>query len=128
MNNAGLAGCEGDERHHTQHSDMADTRLTVSLPACTRGYPWTGKRDAELNLADFPNEVLLHILSYLDVCDLLATSRVSAVALLLLCESFLRKLCTYLAPNSLIAVVPRRVSKTPYAALQRVPQFGCSTF
>jgi hypothetical protein len=29
--------------------------------------------------SDLPNEVLLHILSYLDVCDLLATSRVRSI-------------------------------------------------
>jgi hypothetical protein len=33
---------------------------------------------AMTNLSDLPNEVLLQILGYLDVCDLLATSRVSS--------------------------------------------------
>lgn len=35
---------------------------------------------AAVTLADFPNEVLLHIFGYLDVSDLLAASRVSALA------------------------------------------------
>ena len=35
-------------------------------------------RDARVTLAALPNEVLLHVLSFLDVSDLLATSRVSA--------------------------------------------------
>lgn len=35
-------------------------------------------RDARVTLAVLPNEVLLHVLSFLDVSDLLATSRVSA--------------------------------------------------
>lgn len=35
-------------------------------------------RDARVTLGDLPNEVLLHVLSFLDVSDLLATSRVSA--------------------------------------------------
>lgn len=34
------------------------------------------QRSTPRRLSDLPNEVLLHILSYLDVCDLLATSRV----------------------------------------------------
>lgn len=34
------------------------------------------RRAPPRRLQDLPNEVLLHILSYLDVCDLLATSRV----------------------------------------------------
>jgi hypothetical protein len=34
------------------------------------------------NLSDLPNEVLLQILGYLDVCDLLSTSRVSPYLLL----------------------------------------------
>lgn len=34
------------------------------------------QRSAPIQLLDLPNEVLLHILSYLEVCDLLATSRV----------------------------------------------------
>jgi len=35
------------------------------------------RRDTVTNLLDLPNEVLHQILSYLDICDLLATSRVS---------------------------------------------------
>lgn len=35
------------------------------------------RRDPAPNLSDLPNEILLHILGYLDVCDLLSTSRVS---------------------------------------------------
>ncbi|KXX83032.1 hypothetical protein MMYC01_200471 [Madurella mycetomatis] len=35
------------------------------------------RRSTARQLSDLPNEVLLHILSYLDVCDLLATSRTS---------------------------------------------------
>lgn len=34
------------------------------------------QRFPQLRLSDLPNEVLFHILSYLEVCDLLATSRV----------------------------------------------------
>lgn len=34
------------------------------------------RRNPPRQLSDLPNEVLLHILSYLEVCDLLATSRV----------------------------------------------------
>ncbi|KAK1772006.1 F-box domain-containing protein [Phialemonium atrogriseum] len=33
------------------------------------------RRDPAPNLSDLPNEILLHILGYLDVCDLLSTSR-----------------------------------------------------
>lgn len=44
--------------------------------------PWPARKvgkDAPLaTLTDLPNEVLLHILGYLDVCDLLLLSRVSA--------------------------------------------------
>lgn len=35
-------------------------------------------RDARVTLAVLPNEVLLHVLGFLDVSDLLATSRVSS--------------------------------------------------
>lgn len=41
------------------------------------GFSRAVRSDAKVGLADMPNEVLLHILSYLDVSDLLATSRVS---------------------------------------------------
>lgn len=52
--------------------------LAPHAPTWQRNFVWRGE---ELNLADLPNEVLLHVLGYLDVCDLLATSRVSAVKL-----------------------------------------------
>jgi hypothetical protein len=39
--------------------------------------------DARLNLDRLPNEVLMHILGFLEVCDLLATSRVSWLFLFL---------------------------------------------
>lgn len=43
--------------------------------------PWPSQKagkDAPLaTLANLPNEVLLHVLGYLDVCDLLLLSRVS---------------------------------------------------
>lgn len=38
-------------------------------------------RDARVTLAVLPNEVLLHVLGFLDVSDLLATSRVSSCLL-----------------------------------------------
>lgn len=37
------------------------------------------KREHVASLSDLPNEILHQILSYLDICDLLATSRVSQV-------------------------------------------------
>lgn len=40
-------------------------------------------RDAKVTLAVLPNEVLLHVLGFLDVSDLLATSRVSSCLLIL---------------------------------------------
>jgi hypothetical protein len=43
---------------------------------------------AMTNLSDLPNEVLLQILGYLDVCDLLSTSRVSS-DLFILCMSLI---------------------------------------
>lgn len=89
MENASLEGCEENACCQTQRPDIIDVRETALLPACSCEHPWTGRGDARLTLADCPNEVLLHILSYLDVCDLLAISRVSAVALLLLCDFFL---------------------------------------
>lgn len=39
-------------------------------------------RDARVTLAVLPNEVLLHVLGFLDVSDLLATSRVSPCLLI----------------------------------------------
>lgn len=39
-------------------------------------------RDAKVTLVVLPNEVLLHVLGFLDVSDLLATSRVSAILFL----------------------------------------------
>lgn len=57
----------------------------------TGSRPWSVNRDGDDNddddddaivrLADLPNEVLFHILGFLDVSDLLATSRVSQPAL-----------------------------------------------
>lgn len=41
------------------------------------GSSWAGR----LNLDRLPNEVLMHVLSHLEVCDLLATSRVSLAVL-----------------------------------------------
>lgn len=41
-------------------------------------------RDARVTLAVLPNEVLLHVLGFLDVSDLLATSRVSSCLLMLI--------------------------------------------
>jgi hypothetical protein len=45
---------------------------------------FTSRRNSPTQLLDLPNEVLFHILGYLEVCDLLATSRVRP---LLFCES-----------------------------------------
>lgn len=64
------AAAELDRQHH--HMQPADV-----LPP-----PWPARRVGPAAplaaLADLPNEVLLHILGYLDVCDLLLLSRVSA--------------------------------------------------
>jgi len=53
--------------------DRRETDTSALRPRCS---PRT-------HLVDLPNEVLFHILSYLDVCDLLATSRVRPVPFLL---------------------------------------------
>lgn len=47
-------------------------RMTAAVP----------QRKTQRQLLDLPNEVLFHILSYLEVCDLLATSRVRLTFLL----------------------------------------------
>lgn len=104
----GPAGCEEYERYQTQYLDVGDTRSTTLIPACSRGCRWTGRSEPRLAFADFPNEVLLHILSYLDVCDLLATSRVSAVSLLLLCGNFGANFARFFAPKFVVAATPRR--------------------
>ncbi|KAI1858183.1 hypothetical protein JX265_010851 [Neoarthrinium moseri] len=51
-------------------ADGPMTRLSRTL-LDTYGFAWDGR----LNLDELPNEVLMHILGYLEVCDLLATSR-----------------------------------------------------
>lgn len=80
MRDARVADGEEDKCDPMQYADPADTTLSELLIAAppSYGYPWVIRCDANLTLGDLPNEVLLHILSYLDVCDLLATSRVSA--------------------------------------------------
>lgn len=79
---------EKDERDQTQRPEVVDVQSMALIPACTacsRACPCTSRSAARMKLTEFPNEVLLHILSYLDVNDLLATSRVSAVSFPLLC-------------------------------------------
>lgn len=51
-------------------SDNDQPKDSAAVVECRREDPVT-------NLTDLPNEVLLQILGYLDICDLLSTSRVS---------------------------------------------------
>lgn len=106
MGSAGLAGYEEDELDQTQDSAVVGIQSKALFPTCSR-CPWTSRSEAILTLADFPNEVLLHILSYLDVCDLLATSRVSAVSLLLLSQSS-AQILHVICPMFMIESRPRR--------------------
>lgn len=115
---AGLAGYERNERKQTLDSAIVDSQSKAVFPTrcrCLR----TDRSEARLTLANFPNEVLLHVLSYLDVSDLLATSRVSAVSLLLLNQSFAQTLHV-IRPIFMIPSLPRRH--------MRQPELGCSAF
>lgn len=82
MRDGAPAAASEDERRHiwpaaanAATADGADT----SCPTCTIATEGSSSGVVPLTLAAFPNEVLLHILGYLDVSDLLAASRVSCV-------------------------------------------------
>lgn len=94
-NRAGFPGYEKEECHPIQHFAFATNPSTALVPTHSQQTSWAGRSEAQVNLTDFPNEVLVHILSYLDVCDLLATSRVSAVSLSCCFAKCLCKFCTY---------------------------------
>lgn len=89
----------GEARHRLQLAGSGDVERNAPGPAASlAAFPapwlqgfgcadpaWVASARAESNafpvamtLADLPNEVLLHVLGYLDVCDLLAMSRVSS--------------------------------------------------
>lgn len=82
------AHVQGEESAHVvetanhQAEAIADTAMTLfhatSVPSWKQP---SGFRRGPVTLPDLPNEVLLHVLDYLDVCDLLATSRVSPARL-----------------------------------------------
>jgi hypothetical protein len=59
---------------------LAASCVRISRPEYEDHALLSAGRDARVTLAVLPNEVLLHVLSFLDVCDLLAASRVSARA------------------------------------------------
>lgn len=118
MDPPGPAGCEEYEGYRSQHLHVGDTRSMALIAVCSRGCRWTGRSQARLAFADFPNEVLLHILSYLDISDLLATSRVSAVSLPLRCESLVQILPF---PPFFLLILP------PSLSLQRVQDATCDT-
>lgn len=59
------------------HGIMADGTMTAgAFPAALHSGESGYAREGRLNLDSLPNEMLMHILSCLEVCDLLATSRV----------------------------------------------------
>jgi hypothetical protein len=60
----------------TGHPVLSSSRGSLVLEERYRTASQTEQCSRRKQLLDMPNEVLLHILSYLDVCDLLATSRV----------------------------------------------------
>lgn len=105
----------GEARHRLQLAGSGDVERNVPGPAASlAAFPapwpqgfgcadpaWVASTRAESNvfpvamtLADLPNEVLLHVLGYLDVCDLLAMSRVSSQSVMP-------------CPPALSAVLPR---------------------
>lgn len=67
------------ERHRMQPADGLPLALVQNHSPFSAWPARKVGKDAPLaTLTDLPNEVLLHILGYLDVCDLLLLSRVSA--------------------------------------------------
>lgn len=75
---------------YPQEMDWHQPVLEVGDALCASSTPIPGpkyaglavmsaRRDARVTLAVLPNEVLLHVLGFLDVSDLLATSRVSKI-------------------------------------------------
>ena len=79
----GVANLQHDEMMNTMSSCLLDNSEVfdrssawpaVSFPV----HPWIDRRHRTplVSLSDLPNEVLLYILGFLEVCDLLATSRV----------------------------------------------------
>lgn len=80
MRDARAAAAGEHERHRAHLTDLC--RRVAPVWSYEYNYSnhhnWAAAQgDAILSLADLPNELLLHILSFLDVSDLLATSRVS---------------------------------------------------
>lgn len=80
----GVANLQHDEMMNTMSSCLLDNSEVfdrssawpaVSFPV----HPWIDRRHRTplVSLSDLPNEVLLYILGFLEVCDLLATSRTS---------------------------------------------------
>lgn len=112
----GHIGAEtGSEATNTTAMALASAPL---VPAWQRSFEW---HDEEVDLTSLPNEVVLHVLGYLDVCDLLATSRVSTVKLpccaisLLFCN--LLDLCVL----SCLLLLPSRSIFCTYPWPQYVP-------
>lgn len=70
---------------HEHIRGLSNMRLDSAAAglACQRAQTADGHAAIDAgSLTGLPNEVILHVLGYLDVCDLLATSRVSAIRLL----------------------------------------------
>lgn len=67
------------ERRRMQPADALPLALVQKHSPCcpSPARRKVGKDAPTATLTDLPNEVLLHILGYLDVCDLLLLSRVS---------------------------------------------------
>lgn len=68
---------EDGERRRMQPADTAALVPVAQDPWTTNALRLPPVDARKLTLVDLPNEVLLHMLGYLEVCDLLATSRVS---------------------------------------------------
>lgn len=114
-----------------QPLSLSETRLgtgsQTESPSPDVANPNVSERKPPRRLLDLPNEVLLHILGYLDVCDLLATSRVRPPSLLhvdqTLCTSKASPLCSFprwCCPNSYHCLNHSQLS-SPFT-LSMIPQ------